>query len=511
MRVTNSIKNTIAVFIVNIVVIIVGLISQRVFVNTLGLAYLGLNGLFTNIISMLAIAELGIGTAITYNLYAPIANNDKEKIKSLMQFYKKCYSAIVVIIFSIGIAIMPFLNSIVGKVDINYNIYIIFILFIIDTICSYLLVYKRSILYANQMNYIVNIVHVISLVILNAIQIIILVLTQNYILYLIIKIIFRLIENVVINYIANKKYPYIKESNIKNLDKNVLTDIKRKVKALVLHRVAGFVVLGTDNIIISKFFGVVYVGLYANYYLIISSVGNLISQFFTSITASVGNLLVEENNEKAYSIYNKILFLNFWIFGFASASIFCMIDPFIKLWIGEQYILSKFILATLVGNFYIQGMRQTISLYKAAAGIYYEDRYIPLLEALINIVASILFMTFFGLAGVFIGTIISTLLLYLYSYPKYVYIKLFNRSHISYVKKFIMQLFIAFIIVIITYYATNIFYFDSIILKLIYNLICCLIIPNLILFLLMHKTDEFIYYKNMFYNAINKFKYKMNK
>ena len=214
MRKKNSIRNIIVALTLNTINILIGFVAQKIFINTLGQTYLGINGLFTNIISMLSIADLGIGAAITYNLYKPIAEDNKERISILINFYKKSYRIIALVILLLGCIIMPFLTSIISKNDIqniNINIYIVFALFLIDTVASYLLTYKRSILYANQKNYIINLVHIGYILILNIIQVVILLFTHNYYLYLIIKIICRILENVIITIIVNKMYPYLRK------------------------------------------------------------------------------------------------------------------------------------------------------------------------------------------------------------------------------------------------------------------------------------------------------------
>ena len=192
MRSKVSIKNAIVAIMTNIVTVLIGFIAQKVFAVTLGQEYLGINGLFSNIVSMLGIVELGIGSAIIYNLYKPIAEDDKEKIKSLMNFYKKTYRIIALCIFVLGVCVMPFLTSIVGEVHIAESLYLLYFLYLLDTIASYLLTYKRSILYANQSTYIVNIVHIIYLLVMNILQMIFLFTTKNYIVYLIIKILCRI-------------------------------------------------------------------------------------------------------------------------------------------------------------------------------------------------------------------------------------------------------------------------------------------------------------------------------
>lgn len=506
MRSANSIKNAIVAFLMNLITIIIGFVSQKIFIETLGTEYLGINGLFSNILSMLAIVELGLGSAIVYNLYKPVAEKNIEKIKSLMLFYKSSYRIIAIVIFGIGILIIPFLRGIVGEVSIQENIIFIYILFLLDTIASYLLTYKRSILYANQKTYIINIVHIGYLILMNVIQIIFLLLTYNYIIYLVIKIIFRILENIIITIITNKKYPYIIDKRVQPLETSIKTDIFTKVKGLILHKIATVAVLGTDNIIISTFLGVNMVGMYSNYNLIIQAILNLFLQIFSSITASVGNLLVEGNIKKSYTIYKNMLFLNSWIFAFASTGILCIIEPFIEIWIGEEFILPFTVLVILVINFYIQGLRRTSNTFKEAAGIFYEDRYVPVMEAIINIVASIILVNIIGLAGVFVGTIISTCILFLYSYPKFVYKPLFERNYLQYIKDYIPYIMVAIISVFTTFLLTSRIRIDNTILQIIINLIIVIIVPNLIHLIAFYHTGELKYYKNLILDFIRKAK-----
>ena len=495
MRSENSIKNTIMSVITNVITIIIGIVAQAVFVKTLGTEYLGINGLFSNIISMLAIAELGIGTAIVYSLYKPIAQNDNDKIKSLINFYKTSYRLIAIGITIVGLLVIPLLKFIVGDVSINENIIFIYVLFLIDTIVSYMLTYKRSILYATQKNYIINAIHILYLVIMNSLQIVILITLKNYILYLIIKIICRLFENILINIISNKLYPYLKEKDIEKLDTNTKNSIFTKVKGLIFHKLGSFLVLGTDNILISISFGVETVGYYANYNTIIYAVSVLFAQIFSSLTASVGNLLVEKDRKKSYAIFKNMLLINSWIYCFAAVSIICLIEPFVTLWIGNKFILPYDVLVVLVINFYIQGMRQTYNTFKNAAGIFYEDRFVPLLESALNIIASIIFLNIFGLSGVFIGTIISSFALFSFSYPKYIYNGIFKRSYIQYIKENIKYIIITTITVVISVIISKNIRIANAFIQLIINSIIAISIPNIIYYLLFRKTEEFSYIK----------------
>lgn len=459
---------------------------------------------------MLSIVELGIGTTIIYHLYKPIAEQNIETIKSLMNFYKKTYYVITLCIATIGICIIPFLGGIVGNVSIKENIIFIYILFLIDVICSYLLSYKRSIFYATQKNYMIDIIHIIYLLLLNITQILILIFTKNYIAYLVMKIVFRILENIIITWIANRKYPYLKEKQIQKVDTRTLEDIKIKIKSLLFHQIGGYIVTGTDNIIISKFLGVSSVGLYSNYYLITNSLEKLIGQMFSAITGSVGNLLVTQNEKKSFDIYKKLHFFNFWTYSFAAICFFNIVQSFIKIFFGEAYVLPYSVVIVIAINFYIQGMRATIKTFKSAAGIYYEDRFIPLLEALINIIASIMLVKLIGFPGVFLGTIISTSILYLFSYPKYVYKKLFKRSYGEYILEILKYFIITIVVGFMTYTIGQLVRLSNVFLELIIRAIIAIFFSNTVYYLLFRKTQEFQYYQSLIKQMLYHMKYRRN-
>lgn len=498
-RKKSSFKNMITAVSSNVLTIIVGLVAQAVFIKILGSEYLGLNGLFSNVISMLGIVELGMGSAIIYNMYKPIAENDHEKIKSLMHFYKKSYLIITLIISIIGIMIIPFIKYIVDieSVTVDVNVYLVYILFLLETICSYILSYKRSMLYADQKEYITNIIHMGYTIIVNTMQLTFLYFTHDYYLYLIIKVIMRLVENIVISSYVNRRYSYLLDNNVTKLDSKTEKDIFQKIKALFFHKIGGFIVSGTDNIIISKYLGLVTVGLYSNYYMIINAVQTVINHIIQATRASVGNLLVTESKKKQFDIFNKIRFVNFWISCFSSICIFVIMDSFITIWIGYKFVLPTKVLLVLVINFFIVSSRSTYGAFKEAAGIFYEDRFVPIIESLLNIVLSIIFVKKFGLMGVFMGTVASGLVLWCYSYPKYVYKNLFGRSYYDYIKETIYYLIVFVLIAGFSYSLAILISFENVYLQFINNVLIALIVPNVIMLLLFSKDENFKYFINM--------------
>lgn len=491
MRTNNSIKNTITQFITNIITIIFLFVGQTLLIKILGVEYTGLNGLFTNILTILNLFELGIGSSITYNLYKYVKNNDTETIKSIMFFYKKAYNYISLLIFLIGLSITPFIKYIVKDITVNINIYIIYILFLISTVSTYILSYKRNLIIANQKNHIINIIEIIYIIILNTIQILILLITKNYYLYLIIKIICILIENIVINIKANELYPYLLEKNIKPIKKEIKDNIINRVKALIIHKTSGAVTNGTDNILISAFLGITTAGLYTSYNYIITSVKKLFGNIIQETTPSIGNLLIENNKEKNYKTFKKIRFLNYWITVFTSTSLLLITEPFIKIWLGKYYLLPTSVLLVLTLNYFQTMMRTSYSTFKDAAGIWIEDKYVPLFQLSINLISSIILLKLIGLKGVFVGTILSSLVLWCYSYPKYVYKKLFDRNIKEYIKESLIHILIFISIITVSFILNR--YSNNIIISIIISIT----IPNMILYIIYKNTEEFKYYKKL--------------
>lgn len=505
-RTTNSIKNTIASTSVYIVTIILGFISQSIFIRILGAEYNGIKGLFSNILNMLSIAELGFGSAIVYHLYKPMAEKNTQQIKILVKYYRNVYHTIAYVILGIGILILPILPTVVGEVSIPENVIFLFFLYLLSTVFSYLLTYKRSVLYADQKNYVINIVNGIFIILKNIAQITIIVWTQNFVAYLINQIVFAILENVIINRIVNRKYTYVRNlKDCKEISNELKKDITVKVKGLLFHKIGCFIVLGTDNIIISmtKGLGVVAVGMYANYNMIIGQVRNLFASMFASLTASVGNLLVEKDKRKARDIYKSILLLNSWLFSFGAISIYCMIEPFVKIWIGGEYILSKFVLITLVINLYIQGIRSTSSMFSEAGGIFYENRFVPIIESIVNMIASLIFVQIFGFAGVFLGTILSTMILFFYSYPKYVYKLVLDGTYQEYFQLLFKHVLITISIGLITGLISSFIRVQSAWIELILNGILCFILPNMLYFLFAMKMPEFDFYREKLRNMLS--------
>ena len=510
MRVKNSMINVSISMIAQVITVVLGFITQKIFIQTLGTEILGINGLFSNIISMLSIAELGMGTAVIYNLYKPLVENDTEKINKWMKFYKNCYRKIAMIIGFLGIICLPFIGFFVGEVNINYNIHILYLLYLTETVVSYLFTYKRSILYADQKNYVITLIHVLYLVLVNTFQIIILVFTKNYILYLVIKIIMRLVENLLINIASIKRYPYIKNPGKEELEKAEKKNFYKELKGLVFHKISWIVISGTDNIIISKFVGIIWVGIYSNYLMITNTIEQLVAQMFSAITGSVGNLLTSETKEKAYEVYKKTSLLQYIIYSTATVGIFCVSEPFIRIWLAsEEFIFSKAIVFFICISFFFSGMRRNICVFKDAAGIFYEDRKMPIIASVLNIIFSIALAMILGIQGVFIGTIICYLFLHIFSYSKYIYEKVFEKKRTEYLKELLKYSLVLLLSMFIANGIIQITYCSNVWIELIKTIIISILTTNIITIIVFHKTDEYYYWKNFILALINKVKQKI--
>lgn len=491
--------------------LLISFFARIVFIQILGVEYLGLNSLFTNILSILTLVELGIGPAIAFSLYKPLADKDIEKVKSLMKLYKKAYISIGLIILILGVSFTPFLDIFIKAIPGIPNMHLIFMLFVINVAISYFYSYKRSLIISDQKRYIATIYRYSFFIILNIIQIIILYLTRNFVLFLLCQIVATLIENIMVSNKADKLYPYLKESNVQKVDQSTLKQISKNVRAMLVHKLGGVVVNSTDSIIISKFVGLVQLGLYSNYQLITNALNIVTTQVFSSITASVGNLGATEKDDKKRFIFNVVFFLNFWIYGFIAICLIVLVNPFIELWIGKKYVLSTIVVSIIIFNFYLYGMRKGVLTFRDALGIYWYDRHKPIFESIINLVASLILVKQVGLVGVFIGTTISTLTTCFWVEP-YVLYKYGLRSPVS---PFFIRYLVYFIVTVstcfITLGLTNIF--NEVNLKnFILQLIICIVVPNGVFVALFHRTKEFKYLFNILHKFIfEKIKHKLRR
>lgn len=456
-RKKKSIKNIIFAVVSNFLIYFLSLFTSKVIKENLGLQVLGLNGVLSNVISILSLSEMGIGTAITFALYKPLAENNKGLIKSIMQFYKKAYKIVAITVAALGILLFPFIPIFLKDSSFSkYYIYIVYSLFLLNSILSYLLVYKRTLILADQKNYIISSVTLVYSFILKISQLLVVYFTSNYILFLLIQILCTLIYNLSISKICDKLYPYLKEKAGK-ITKEVYQTIISKIKALIFHSLGTVIVFGTDNILISYFCGVSEAGKYTSYLSIINMIGTFISLIFDNIKDSIGNFLVTETQENKYILFNRLYYLNQSLVSICSICLYLLLTPFITLLLGEDTIFNNIIVLTIVFNFYISKSSIAIGSFKNSAGLFEQDKYVPIYESIINLVASVIFARYFGVTGIVLGTILSTLLGPFIFQPFIVYKNIFNKSALIYFFNYIVNLIKTLVIYFVIYILFEIF------------------------------------------------------
>ena len=456
-RTKNVSRNAIVALVCQIVNLLLNFIIRTVFIRVLGAEYLGVNGLFTNVLTILSFAELGIGNAIVFSMYKPLATNDTEEIKSLMRLYKTAYNYIGVIVAVVGLAIVPFINYIIkDEPDIPENISALYLLFLINTVVSYFFTYKKNIIIADQKNYIVIGISQIVLILKTFFQIAFLYLTHQFLLYLLIQIVFTLIDNVICSIIADRMYPYLKEES-KQLDKGKTQKIYTDVKALALYKFGSVILNGTDNILISAMVGVKEVGFASNYLLLTTSCNSVLNKVTEVFTSSVGNLNATAGEEKQYNIFKKLFFLTSWIYGFASVGLILISQSFINIWIGNDYLLSYAVLIAIVSEFYIKGVHSVAYTYRSTLGFFVEGKWSALLAAIINLVLSVLLCFKFGLVGIFIATPISRVFSIGIVDPLLIFHRGFKKKAIQYYYRYILYTSLYVMIAIICKILINMF------------------------------------------------------
>lgn len=490
MRKQKSIFNILGTMSSYFVMLIFNFIIQRYIIYILGIEYSGINGLFSNILTMLSVAELGIGTAIVFKLYKPLKEENHGEINKWMNFYKICYRYVALAILVCGLLILPFIPKIVGKIEIKDNLYLLYLVSLMDVVFSYILTYKRSLLYADQKNYIINIIHIFYIIFMNITQIVVLKIFQSYLFFVIIKLFFRIIENLIINLYVNTHYTYLRKSKEK-ISSEERIDIFERVKAISFQKISFVVNKGADNIIISLFLGIIPVGLYTNYFTIVNAVTSIIYQFISSFIASVGNLLTENNKSKNYLIYKEITLANSYISIMGSIMFIIIGQKFIKIWIGEEYLLSTLTLILFGVYIYVDSIRRAITIFKDAGGICKEDKKMYIIMPIINIISSVILVNIIGLPGIILGTIFSYLFLIIFSYSKYVFKPLFGQNVKNYYMDFLKYAIIAVISLLLSTFILKNIYFSNDIVNIIVDLIVSFLVGTTIFALFNRKTNEY--------------------
>lgn len=491
MRTKNAFSNISFAMINTILLNVLRFVTRTIFIHYLSSLYLGVNGLLSNVLGILSLADLGIGTAIGFSLYEPLAKNNKEKIKTLMSFFKKAYRIIALIVLLLGLGLLPFLDFFVDETSSIAHLRIYYLVFLFNMVIGYLFSYMRTLMIADQKEHKITKIVILFNLSLTLLQILSLILFKKYLIYLLVQSLVLVVENIVINKYIIKNYPYLKEKNIKKLKAEDKKNLSTNVKALLFHKIGSYFVDSTDNLIISKFLGLVKVGLYSNYYLISSTLASFLTSALWGSISSFGNLNVLENEEKRYSIYKVINLIGFTCYGVIAICLFQLFNLFVRdLWLGKEFVLKTGTVLIICINFYVSGMMHVNDAIKSSGGLYDKDKYIPLIQSAINIISSIILVKYYGLTGVFIGTLISSIVPTIVK-PYIIYKYLFNRNCFSYFTMYVKQLLIIGLSALIVNYINSKIIISSAIIAFVIKGIVSALIPLIIIILCYFKTDTF--------------------
>lgn len=495
-RKTNIIRSSFFSMICRFVDIALGLGYRYLFLKTLAIEYLGINGLFSNILGVLSLAELGIANSIVYRLYEPISKEDVNRVGELMGFFRQAYLLIGLVIMLVGLAITPFLQFLIkdtSEIPSDVNLYVVFLLFLLQSCSSYLFAHKLTLLIADQKQYLHSIVITIITIIRYVVQYCILISSRDYTLTLVSGIAVTVVLNWVFSLLVSKRYRSVFQVKSK-LGKQDRNEIYKDTSAAMLHKIGGTVLSSTDNILLSKYIGLAVTGLYANYSMIISSLFGVVNMFFSGFTPSLGNAHAVLDKDSRYKLYKKTLYINFLVIGLTTVCIIGLIDDFLLLWLRKAYFLEKSVVVLLSINYYINGTRIISSSYTTACGLFVRDKKRPVIEATLNLLISIVALKLIGLGGIFLGTIISSLLTVFWREPLLLYKYAFEKSVADYWKQYIKSVIVVVLSSLIVHLFVNrmIIVNGNLLLWLLKALICIAVFL-LIHFLFYCKTEEYRY------------------
>lgn len=472
---------------------IIGFVCRIVFVHMLSTEYLGISGLFSNILSMLSLAELGINSAITFALYKPIVQNDEEKIASIMQFYRKAYGAIGIVVATIGLALLPFLDVIITDAPaIKENIYLLYLLYLLNTVVSYFFSYCQSLLTAMQRQYIVAGYNYIITIAQSILQIIVLFFTREYLLYLLIQIAGGISYNIWISCKARKDYSYIKKKNVQKLSREEKRNLFKNIKALAVNKLSGVLVNSTDNIAITYFSGLSSVGFASNYTLFSTMLNTMITQLFNGLTGGVGNLNASSDDNTKYSFFKALNLANFWLYGWAAIGIAFVSGDLVHWFYGKEYVMSIEIPIILAVNFYTLGMLHAVYTYKSTLGLFQYGQYLLFFTGIINLLLDVILGRAYGIVGIYCATLVARLMTNLWYEPYAVYRYGLNKKPILYAKRYLRFTGIITLTGIICYTLCSFCNFTPMG-NVIVKMIICSLVPNSTFFLCFRKTGEFAY------------------
>jgi len=481
--------------------------ARTVLIYKLGIEYVGLDGLFISILTLLNMAELGFSTAIVYKLYRPIAENDVIKVRAILNYYKKIYRIIGLSVLSLGLVLLPFLSNIVSAESVpnGVNIYILFLVYLADTAISYLLfAHKNALVVAHQRNDIVSKITTSVFILKYVSQILLLLLFQNYYLYVIIIPLSTVLTNIGVAILSKKYYPqYICEGEISKEDR---VEIKNKIKALVYNKIGVAIINGSDNIVISKFLGLTVLGIYNSYYYVFSLLYGVFDVFHSAITAGIGNKIITDSREKNSKLFDSICFMNYWAVGICTTCLCALYKPFMSLWIGSDKSMPYLFSILMAFYFFFWMIRFVVLIFKNAQGLWVEDRFRPLIEGIVNLALNLIMVKKYGLFGIVLSTVASMVFISL-PWETYVLFKYyFRRSFWPYLFNMVKWTTLISITSFSSMFIVNLLNKETIGMFIL-KIMICLIISNLVYYIVYRKTANISYMIKFFRGLLYKLKH----
>ena len=509
MRTKLFLKNSVIILITKFLYYLSDFACRTILIHTLPIEYVGISGLFNNILTILSLSDLGFGTVLVYSMYVPIAQHDENKLLALVSFYKKAYRLVAIFIATIGLCLSPFLSYLIKDCpDIPY-LHVFYLLYLGNTVSSYLFTYNQSLYLADQKMYVTSFYNNIANIIRIILQIILLITTHNFLLYLCVQMPTTLFINYYLTKKAKRDYPFLSCQTPPSLLKEERKKILKDVFATFNHRV-GFISLNfTDNLLISFFFGIVMVSKNDSYNMILTFLRNIFSPVFSALNAGIGNFHATKTPEETLKLFGTLHFASFWFYTFCTTAFLALINPFITLVWGKKLLFEFPVVLLISINFFITGIRQMPITFKESLGLLYQDRYKPLLEALIKIVLSLILLKQFGIIGIFIGTFISMISTSLWVEPYVLFHYGFRTSTKQFWERNIRYIFSATIIIALTAFCVlqiNLPLLPCILVRF----IICLLLPNLLLLLFYHRSEEFKELLGIVQGIIHNWKQKRN-
>lgn len=432
-----SLLNVFTAIFFKIIILVLGILVRRFLIQYVGNSANGLNSLYSSILGVLALTELGFGSAIVFSMYKPIVENDKEKVAAIYRLYVKIYRIITLIIFILGLVVMPFL-PLLSKDATGQNLYLTFFIFLVSVVISYFNSAKVSLINAHKNNYITTTFSSLSIVLEHVLQIVVLLTTKSFVWYLVCKVVGAVFNLLLVHFYFNKHHKEI--LNIKStLDPDTKKEITKNTKAMLAHKIGGVLVNTIDSLVISIFLGAILLGKYSNYTVIMTSMVGVISLFFSPLTSIIGQYCVSENVEKQQKLFNFIYLFNFIIAVIFFLGYYAVIDNVVQVIFmtsaEQDLILARSVPFIITLNYFIQFMRNTTLTFRDAKGMFYYDRFKPIFEGILNVILSCIFVNFFGVVGVIVATIITNLFICHIVEPFVLYKHGFNKSPKNYYLK----------------------------------------------------------------------------